>query len=68
MPCTRIKDGFVCYANMIEYKGWLIEFPGIGTPAMLDHETLEPVDYLDTPAAFWDAVREYQANNFKIGD
>ena len=60
MPCVRIKDGFMCFANVVEYNGWLMEFPSIGTPVMLDRETMEPFDFCDTPDAFWDAVKEYQ--------
>ena len=61
MTCQRIKDGFMCGGRVVEYKGWLIEFPSIGIPAMLKPGTLEVVDYNRTPKAFFDAVRECQA-------
>ena len=67
MPCERIKDGFMCSSNTVEYNGWLMEFPAIGTPVMLKWGTFEVVDYCDTPSAFWDAAKEYQAKqNLKI--
>ena len=59
MSCKRIGDAIVCEANTVEYGGFLIEFPPIGCPAMLNKDTFEVISYQDTPDEFWEAVALY---------
>lgn len=57
MPCERIGNAIVCSNTIIEHKGFIIEFPKIGCPAMLnkDYEIIDK-----PPKEFWDAVEDYQ--------
>lgn len=59
MPCERIGNAIICSNPIVDFKGFKIEFPKIGSPVMLTGE-FEIVEYEDTPKEFWDAVEEYQ--------
>lgn len=60
MPCERIQDGFICSNNIVTHKGYIIEFPKTGSPAMLHPQTHAVLDYNETPQGFWDAVEDYE--------
>lgn len=56
-PCKKIGNAIVCSNTVVEHKGFTIEFPKIGSPAMLNKD-FEIVD--DPPQEFWEAVEDYQ--------
>lgn len=57
MPCERVGKAIVCSNTVVEHKGFTIELPKIGCPAMLNKD-FEIVD--DPPKEFWEAVEDYQ--------
>lgn len=58
MPCEQVGNKtIVCSNTVVAYKGFVIEFPKIGSPAMLDKD-YEIID--DPPKEFWEAVEDYQ--------
>jgi len=59
MHCKRVGNAIFYSSPIVEHLGFIIEFPPIGSPAMLTKD-YEVVDYDDTPKEFWDAVRDYQ--------
>ena len=60
MACNKVKDGFICSNDIVKHNGFLIEFPPIGCPAMLDPDTHAVIEYEATTDEFWAAVEDYQ--------
>lgn len=60
MPCQPIKDGFICSNKIVTHKGYVIEFPPIGSPVMLHPLLHAALDYSETPKEFWDAVADHE--------